>query len=40
MIGAIALAFVAFCGQRVDNLLLSYLTSKSHFLLLLLLLRR
>jgi hypothetical protein len=28
MVGAIFLAFIAFCGQRVDNLLLSYLTSK------------
>lgn len=27
MIGAIVLAFIAFCGQRVDNLLLSYLTT-------------
>lgn len=28
MVGAILLAFIAFCGQRIDNLLLSYLTSK------------
>jgi hypothetical protein len=28
MVGAIFLAFIAFCGQRVDNLLLSYLTSR------------
>jgi len=27
MIGGIFLAFIAFCGQRVDNLLLSYLTT-------------
>ncbi|CAF1367895.1 unnamed protein product [Adineta steineri] len=27
MIGAIFLAFIAFCGQRIDNLLLSYLTT-------------
>jgi len=27
MVGAIFLAFIAFCGQRVDNLLLSYLTT-------------
>ena len=26
MIGIIFLTFVAFCGQRIDNLLLSYLT--------------
>lgn len=29
MVGAIFLAFIGFCGQKVDNLLLSYLTSKS-----------
>jgi hypothetical protein len=28
MVGAIFLSFIAFCGQRIDNLLLSYLTSK------------
>lgn len=27
MVGAILLAFIAFCGQRIDNLLLSYLTT-------------
>ncbi|CAF1338266.1 unnamed protein product [Adineta ricciae] len=27
MIGAIFLAFIAYCGQRIDNLLLSYLTT-------------
>jgi len=27
MVGAIALTFIAFCGQRIDNLLLSYLTT-------------
>ncbi|CAF0957119.1 unnamed protein product [Rotaria sordida] len=27
MIGAILLSFIAYCGQRVDNLLLSYLTT-------------
>ncbi|CAF1280931.1 unnamed protein product [Rotaria magnacalcarata] len=27
MLGAILLSFIAFCGQRVDNLLLSYLTT-------------
>jgi hypothetical protein len=31
MVGAILLAFIAFCGQRVDNLLLTYLTSEFCF---------
>ena len=28
MAGGITLAFIAFCGQHVDNLLLSYVISK------------
>ncbi len=28
MVGGIFLTFIAFCGQRIDNLLLCYLTSK------------
>jgi len=28
MVGGIFLTFIAFCGQRFDNLLLFYLTSK------------
>lgn len=28
MIGGIFLSFIAFCSQRIDNLLLTYLTSK------------